>query len=228
MLRIALCVLVVGAWAMARSGRATTITFVASGTVTESDAYIGSLAISPGDPIRWVYSFDSEALDTDPWDETHGDYLSNPVSNLIHIGSESIDFGTSYSYFIAVWTDDLLNLEFLHSASYRVGTQRFEEALVLSSGEVIYLDANIELFDTSGTALATDALPILPPILSNFGVTRIQMTFYGGYTIAASVASITVSEPSQTLPLLLATAAVLLRRGSFRRRPNKVGANRRV
>ena len=198
--------LVAAVFALAGASRAATLTFVASGTVIESSASIGSLAISPGDSIRWTYSFDPEALDTDPWDETHGDYLDNPKSNLIQVASESIDLGTGYFYFIALWTDDLLNGDFLHSASYRVGTQPFETARVLSSGEEIYLDANIELFDPTGTALATDALPTSPPALEDFAVARIQMDFLDGTSVSAAVSSIAVDEPVGILLLLIAAA----------------------
>ena len=189
------------------------ITFIASGSVVDSDVELLGAPVALGTPIRWTYTFESSTDDFDSALDIHGDYLRQPFQSTFEIGSLALDLPSSIRFFIAVWLDDQLNPGFFGSSSYRVGTQGFVDAEVIATGQRIsFADISLELFDSSATSITSDELPLTPPNLDDFDTQRFRVfvpTAAGNTSFVASVDSLVLLPEPGTGSLLLLGFALL-------------------
>ena len=129
----------------AAAANATTITVTYGGFI---NATFGSGNPGVGETFSGVYTYDDTKPDNDPGNPLHGSYLQA-------VGTHSISFSGGTVRVADIPTGVDLNLDLGGQDRYRA-----DGAL---NGVGVW---NIDLFDTSATALASDAL--VPPVLGLF------------------------------------------------------------
>jgi hypothetical protein len=145
-----------------QAGYAYPISFNFTGTVTQTifdpaDPYGGTIGF--GTPIVGYYTFESTVADAVPLDNKTGSYTSNgnPFGMAVNIGGNIFN---SFGY---------LNIGVANN--YPTGDQ-YTVTTQSSSGD-LYL--KLFLQDSTGTAFNSDALPKMPPNLSQFLVKDFQL-----------------------------------------------------
>jgi PEP-CTERM motif len=137
----------------ASAAQAAPITFSFTAAVTDDPFGLSSF----GAPISGSYTFDSSAADSIPGAATGSFASSGPG-----IGFTANVDGTNYS---------VPGVLTVNTANNIAGGVDQYGAIALDS--VLTLELFLE--DATGTALASDALPLLPPSLANFGVRQFRL-----------------------------------------------------
>ena len=164
-------------------------------------------AISIGDSVTGTYTYDSEAVDSNPSLESGLYYHSNSLYGIsLYIGG--LNFKT-----------DPTNVDFLVSVgNWSSGTDNYGllsyRNLPLSNGALVD-EISWQLTDPTGTALSNDVLPLIAPDLSKWhsnGLT-IDSDRESGFRIGARITSATlVPEP---ISILLFGLGMMLARKHF-------------
>jgi len=148
------------------------VTFNFTGTVNSVDPNLsGSFAV--GNSITGSYTFDTTAPNTDPGGDPNVGIYNSDLAYTVSAGSfTSSGAGFSFNVFY--------NLVLAPNAfrdQYRVAETQGNG---LSVNGLAYNAFSLDLWTTSPTAnstpLARDALPPIPPVISNFA--RNELTFY--------------------------------------------------
>jgi hypothetical protein len=180
---------------LARSASASVVTFDFFGTVSQVpvDDVFGDIA--DGTAFSGTFSFDTSTPDLLPGDPSTGSYsIGAPADMTVQIGSHM--FNASDSLFIGVLNSFV------------------DQYSVLAGG--LFGDLTLELFlqDSSGTAFASDALPLSPPPLDSFAQKDFHldaMVSGGELQVDGQLTALTgqtVPEPS-THGLIVAGALIL-------------------
>jgi len=182
---------------LASVANATSITFLATGTVTSVPGELAGV-FSVGDAMTALYTFDSAAVDTLPADPGIGRYATTISS--FSVGSYSgtsngglidVRHGLNNSYFARVSQPDIIGPDVA--------------GLPLTGLQIIAISV-------SGAApFENDSLPLTPPELSDFEILNFNLSFDETSFVVGSFTSLTlVPEPSTALLLgtgLLAMSA---------------------
>jgi hypothetical protein len=162
-----------------------------------------------GDIITGSYTYDTSAPDTNPSPNV-GDYRYN-----------SPPFGVSLNCNGFTFETDPQNVNFLLEVGDNHVYSSWDHYLIYSySNRPLSNDIRISLIswnldDASGTALASDALPVVPPPLDkwdhDWGV-RVYFGPKGGSSISADVSSVYVIPEPSCILLFASGALSLLRR----------------
>jgi len=171
-------------------------------TVDDSGNYLEG-QINPGDIITGYYTYESTTLDSNP-SQSVGDYeyYSPPCGIFLSVGG--FDFQT-----------DLTNVDFFIEV---VNNYPSGDAYVVGSSNNLPLSNGVsvdpidwQLGDNTGTALSSDALPIIAPVLDNWqsrNHLRLQGE-RGGYIIDAHVTS---AVPESAAIVLLGLGGIMFRK----------------
>jgi hypothetical protein len=160
-----------------------------------------------GDTITGGYMYDSDTLDSNPL-ETVGDYWhdSGPYGIVLNGVGFTFQSDPADMWFVLEVGD---NHAYSTDDHYLI---RSYNNLALSNGVLVDL-IGWELQDPTGTALSSDALPLGPPVLSDwqYQTLMINLGFKGGAILRAQVTSVwLIPEPATVL--LLGCGSVLLLR----------------
>ena len=193
-------------WLCAGSALAIPITFSFTGAVTDDPFGLSSF----GAPITGSYTFNSAAVDS----------IASPANGSFASVGAAFGFtanvdGTTYS---------VPGTLTVNTANNIVGGDQYG-AIALNSL------LTLELFfqDASGTALASDALPLLPPAIASFGFRQFRLfttddsaQFLGSVNSLTCTAGCSVTPPPSAVPepssLLLLVGLVLAGLGCVRAR----------
>lgn len=162
---------------VADAAHAQPITFSYTGTVTDDPFGLSSF----GAPISGTYTFDSAAVDSIPSPAT-GSFASSGSG----IGFTANVDGTDHS---------VLSTLTVNTANNVGGVDQYG-AIALDG----MLTLELFLEDATGTALASDALPLLPPALASFGVHQFRL-FSDDAEFLGSVTSLTCTAGCSTQPV---------------------------
>jgi hypothetical protein len=134
------------------------------GTVTSVDAPLAT-TVQPGDPVEGSFSYDPEAPDATPTDPVYGDYPNAVTGFEVSIGVGSAITASSSSGSVHVVNGgpngDVISFD-TTAADGLTGS-----GIAALPDGVIALDL-LRLADASATALASDALPAVPPNFARF------------------------------------------------------------
>jgi len=159
--------------------------------------------IIPGDIITGTYTYDSTTPDSSPLDPVQGNYWHYAPPSGIYLTVGGFDFHTdptNVEFHIAIRNDIQPTGEDIYAlVSYN--------NLPLSNGTPVdYI--SWQLYDSTGHALPTDALPTTPPVLTDWE------TIYGLRLEADRTflidAHVTFAVPEPTALLLFTLAGLLL------------------
>jgi len=195
MRKICVVALACGIILVAGAAQALPITFSFTGKVTDDPFGQSSF----GAPISGSYTFDSAAVDS----------IASPTTGSFASAGAGFGFtanvdGTNYS---------VLGTLTVNTANNIAGGIDQYGAIAQDS----LLDLELFLQDATGTALASDALPLLPPALASFGFRQFRL-FSADAEFLGSVDSLvctsgcgvqSVPEPGSLLLMSLALASLL-------------------
>ena len=189
------------------------ISLVAETRYVDDSAGLLEGRIQVGDLITGSYVYDSATPDSKPSSATVGDYWHYGAPYGIFLSVGGFDFRTdpdNVMFLLEICND--------HGGLYR------DNYLLRSYNNLpLYEDVPVseihwQLDDSSGTALSSDALPVIPPLLSDWeSVYGLSMGGSRTYTVRADVISVeVVPEPATLLLLALGGAAIIVERRASR------------
>lgn len=185
--------------------QAVPVTFAFSGIIDRVSDYVDYFdgSIVAGGTYWGTYTFESSMVDDDP-SPMFGIYrLPAPPSSItiVHAGNYTFTGPTSGVY-----------VENQVKDSYGMSSQWTEV-----SGLETFVHVSLQDFDYPGTALNSDALPLLPPTLQDFEyrsfALRAELNDYRQYGFVGSVESLTlVPEPGSAGLLILGVLSCIAKR----------------
>lgn len=183
---------------------ASAVTFEFAGVidiVDDPNGHLGGM-IQAGDNFSGTYTFDSEAPDLTPADPAGGNYRPSPSALAISVGG--FEVATAEDTLTRVGIGNLDDLD-----TFVIDATNFDSAGFHIS------QARLLLMDPTGSALDSDALPLLPPELSLFQTREFRVTGHVDnpdlpFDLYGTVTALTTPEPGAAVLLLAGT--VLIRR----------------
>jgi len=174
--------------------------------LSQTDWFNGEIKV--GDIITGSYTYDPSTEDSSPL-ETVGNYhhYSPPCGISLTAGGFVFQTNTeNVNFLIAIGNNHMYS----SWDNYGVGS---DNNLMLYNG--VYIDLiGWGLQDSSGTALSSDALPTLPPVLEDWDYNRLTIrgNFGGVCPTTLLEARVTSAVPEPTTLLLLALGSLALSR----------------
>ncbi len=202
--RIALVILLCGFLPAVSSGQLITISI--SGQVTNISDPCSHLEnkIHIGDTITGTYTYDSATLDSNP-DTTEGlfEYNTPPAGIYLSVGGFEFKTDINRVDFLLAVTNNNLTGDYYNILS--------RNNLPLPNGTLVQY-INWELYDPTGIALSSDALPLTAPDLSKWNSNLLRITHDRDFTIDATVTSAVLIPEPATLLLIIFGVAICKRR----------------
>jgi hypothetical protein len=120
-------------------------------------------AVHPGDIIKGVYTYNSFAVDSNPFPEI-GDYYYTTAPNGVRLFVNGLSFSTDPTHvdFLIEVVNNYQNLDNYHVISYN------NLFAVSATGQNVLNMLDWQLDDPTQTALSSAALPRTPPVLSDW------------------------------------------------------------
>ena len=144
-------------------------------------------SVAPGDAITGLYTYDSFAVDSNPLPEV-GDYRYTIAPNGIRLSVNGLTFATDPAHvdFLLEVVNNYENLDnyVLHSYNNLFA--------VSASGQFVFNIISWQLDDPTQAALASTALPRIPPVLSDWqSIVGLTIDSFGDnhFSIRANVTS---------------------------------------
>ena len=161
--------------------------------------------VSLGDIITGSYSYDSDTLDSSPLDSVGAyEHYTPPYGINLSVGG-------------FVFQTNPENVDFLVGIGNNHMYSSWDNYSVTSYKNLpLYEGVNVQLIgwgleDPSGTALSGDTLPTTPPVLEDWGINYLRITF--GYRGNSNIqARVTSAVPEPTTVLLLTLGSLVLTR----------------
>jgi hypothetical protein len=186
------------------------LTFRYTGTVDLIQGF-NSPPFAIGDTFTYTFTFNSETPDRDPH-PSMGRY-PGLIMNSMQVGSYSAYTGPPRFYYYYPIT---VGHDAFGTAVYMWYFTQSVDNLIGDAIEGLPLDEFIfRMDDDTGTAISSDALPLLPPDPALFNIKYMRLGFFdvstqrGAYVDATINTAAMIPEPSTFLLILIALAMII-------------------